>query len=111
MAISQEALPSPAVAPALDTTAISHNKVARLEHFLGRRSAEHRHRAACSPFDPHRLHEEFDQLTIRFEPDQSALWCMVNHPERPCFTSQLLDQIRTLQTHLRYGLADAPLSK
>jgi DSF synthase len=110
MAISQEALPSPAVAPALDPTAMSHSKVARLEHFLGRRSAEHRHRAACSPFDPHRLDEEFDQLTIRFEPDQSALWCMVRHPERPCFTSQLLDQIRTLQTRLQHGLAHAALS-
>jgi DSF synthase len=110
MAISQEALPNPAAAPALDTTAMSHSKVARLEHFLGRRSAEHRHRAACAPFDPHRLDQEFDQLTIRFEPDQGALWCMVRHPERPCFTSQLLDQIRTLQTRLRHGLAPAPLS-
>jgi DSF synthase len=38
------------------------------------------------------------------------LWCLVNHPERPCFTSRLLDQIRTLQTGLRHGLAQAPLS-
>ena len=105
MASSQEVLPSPFVASTPETTAISHNKVARLEHFLGRRSPEHRHRAGCSPFDPHRLDEEFDLLTIRFEPDQGTLWCMVNHPERPCFTSQLLDQIRTLQTRLRRGLA------
>jgi DSF synthase len=109
MAISQEALPSPCVASTPQTTAAPYSKVARLEHFLGRRSPEHRHRAVCSPFDPYRLHEEFDQLTIRFEPDQAALWCLVNHPERPCFTSRLLDQIRTLQTRLRHGLA--PLSE
>jgi DSF synthase len=36
---------------------------------------------------------------------------MVNHPERPCFTPRLLDQIRTLQTRLRQGLAPASLSK
>jgi DSF synthase len=111
MAISQEALPSPRVAPTPETTTLSCSKVARLEHFLQRRGPEHRLRTRCSPFDPHRLDQEFDQLTIRFEPDQGALWCMVNHPERPCFTLRLLDQIRTLQTHLRYGLADAPLSK
>jgi DSF synthase len=105
MAISQKALPSPFVATTSPTTALAHSTVARLEHFVGRRSPEHRHRAGCAPFDPHRLNEEFDLLTIRFEPDQGALWCMVNHPERPCFTSQLLDQIRTLQSRLRHGLA------
>ena len=109
MAISPEALPSPQVAPTCDTTALSESKVARLEHFLQRRSSEHRLRARCSPFDPQRLDEEFDQLTIRFEPDQGALWCMVDHPERPCFTLRLLDQIRTLQTRLRHGLAQASL--
>jgi DSF synthase len=110
MAISKEALRSPVIPPHPDAIAPSQDKVARLEQFLGRRSPEHRHRAARAPFDPHRLHEEFDQLTIRFEPDQAALWCMVNHPERPCFTSGLLEQIRTLQTRLRYGLAQMSLS-
>jgi DSF synthase len=79
-------------------------KVARLDQFIARRSLEYRHRAGPRPFDPHRLKDEFDQLTIRFEPDQSALWCMVSHPERPCFTLRLLDQIRTLQTRLKQGL-------
>jgi DSF synthase len=108
MAISQEALRSSFVAPTPETIARSNNNVARLDHFLGRRSPEHRHRTGCSPFDPHRLDDEFDLLTIRFEPDQDALWCMVNHPDRPCFTPRLLDQIRTLQTRLRQGFA--PLS-
>ena len=110
MAISQEVPPSPAVAPNPEITALSHSNIARLEHFVGRRSPEHRHRAGHAPFDPQRLHQEFNQLTIRFEPDQRALWCLVNHPERPCFTPRLLDQIRTLQARLRHGLAHAPLS-
>jgi DSF synthase len=110
MAISKEALLSPCVASTQSIAATSHDKVARLEHFVGRRSSEPRHAGGRSQFDLHRLHEEFDQLSIRFEPDQGALWCMVNHPERPCFTLRLLDQIRILQTRLRHGLAHAPLS-
>jgi DSF synthase len=90
---------------------MSQDKVARLDEFIGRRGAEHRHGAGPSRFDPHRLDDAFDQMTIRFEPEQNALWCMVDHPERPCFTLRLLDQIRTLQTRLRHGLAHASLSK
>jgi DSF synthase len=111
MAISQEALSSSAVVLTPHAAAMQCSKVARLEHFVGRRGPEYRQRAASGPFDPHRLNEEFDQLTIRFEPELHALWCMVNHPERPCFTPRLLDQIRTLQTRLRQGLAPASLSK
>jgi DSF synthase len=86
-------------------------KVARLEQFLGRRSPDHRHRADAAPFDLHRLDDEFDELTIRLEPDQSALWCLVNHTERPCFTPRLLHQIRTLQARLKHGLAPASASE
>ncbi|HEX2478032.1 MAG TPA: crotonase/enoyl-CoA hydratase family protein [Geminicoccaceae bacterium] len=85
-------------------------KVARLDQFVGRRGVDHRHRADTAPFDLHRLGEEFDELTIRFEPDQGALWCLVNHSERPCFTPRLLHQIRTLQTRLKNGLAPASAS-
>ena len=110
MAISSEAfsIGHGATYPVPDHT--DDGKVARLEHFLGRRGPDHRHRPDTKPFDPHRLHEEFDELTIRFEPDQSALWCLVNHTERPCFTPRFLDQIRTLQTRLRQGLAAAAMS-
>jgi DSF synthase len=58
------------------------------------------------------LHAEFTELTVRFEADQGALWCMFNHTERPCFTPRLLDQIRCLQTRIEQGLgdsADSPL--
>jgi DSF synthase len=60
------------------------------------------------------LHAEFTELTVRFDADQGALWCMFNHTERPCFTPRLLDQIRSLQTRLEQGLdgsdpADMPL--
>jgi DSF synthase len=86
---------------------LDNGKVARLDQFVGRRGADHRQRADTAPFDPYCLDEEFDELTIRFEPDQSALWCLVNHSERPCFTPRLLHQIRTLQTRLKHGLAPA----
>jgi DSF synthase len=105
MAISKEALPSLILAPAHDLRAMSHDKVARLDQFIGRRNAEYRHRADPGPFDPHRLNDEFDELTIRFEPEQSALWCIFNHTERPCFTRRFLEQILRLQTRLRHGLA------
>jgi DSF synthase len=114
MAISQEALSSPAVVLTPTTAAMQYSKVARLEHFVGRRSSDYRYRADPGPFDPHRLNEEFDELTIRFEPEQNALWCLFNHTERPCFTRRFLDQIVRLQTRLRHGLtatasADMPL--
>jgi DSF synthase len=109
MAMSQEAPPSSSLPPTPHMTAESHSKVARLEYFLGRSSPERRPRAG-SPFDLHRLDEEFDELTIRFEADQSALWCLFNHSERPCFTPRFLKQILTLQTRLRHGLAAAAVS-
>jgi DSF synthase len=59
------------------------------------------------------LAAEFTELTVRFEADLGALWCMFNHTERPCFTPRLLDQIRALQTRIEQGLAgsaaDMPL--
>ena len=85
-------------------------KVARFDQFLDRRGPDHRRRADTTPFDLHRLDDEFDELTIRVEPDQAALWCLVHHSERPCFTPRLLHQIRTLQARLKYGLAPANAS-
>ena len=110
MAISNEALSigPGATNPTPDQTTDS--KVARLEHFLSRRGRDHRHRVDTRPFDLHRLAEEFDELTIRFEADQRALWCLFNHTERPCFTPRFLHQILTLQTRLRHGLAAAAVS-
>jgi DSF synthase len=110
MAISKDALSSRAFVLSPNTTGMQQDNVARLEHFVGRRSPEYRHRGGPSPFDLHRLDEEFDELTIRFDPGQSALWCLFNHTERPCFTRRLLEQILMLQTRLRQGLAAAAVS-
>jgi DSF synthase len=101
MAISKEALPNLARATDLDPFRTD-GKVACLQSFLGRR-------ASSGTFNLHRLQDEFDELTVRFEADQAALWCLVKHNERPCFTQRLLDQIRALQTRLRQGLAHAAL--
>lgn len=103
MAISKEALPGLARATDLDLTPADDDKIAHLGSFLERR-------AATGTFDLNRLQDELDELTIRFEADQDALWCLVNHTERPCFTERLLGQIRALQTRLRHGLAHAALS-
>jgi DSF synthase len=103
MAISKEALPSVGRSTDLDPIQTDDGKIASLEAFLGRR-------LITSSFDPQRLQNEFDELTIRLEADQAALWCLVNHTERPCFTPRLLDQIRALQTRLRHELAHAALS-
>jgi DSF synthase len=99
MAISKEALPDLSRATDLDRFRTD-GKVACLQSFLGRR-------ASGGTFNLNRLQDEFDELTVRFEPDQAALWCLVRHNERPCFTQRLLDQIRALQTRLRQGLAHA----
>jgi DSF synthase len=107
MAISKEALRSLGRTTDLDPIQADDGKVARLEHFIGRRAANSRHRVDTRPFDLHRLDEEFDELTIRFEPEQNALWCLFNQTERPCFTPRFLDQILTLQARLRHGLAAA----
>jgi DSF synthase len=78
-----------------------------IAHLGGGRA--HRH-LAVRPTAPRRLnlgalHAEFTELTVRFEADHGALWCMFNHTERPCFTLRLLDQIRSLQTRIEQGLA------
>jgi DSF synthase len=103
MAISKEALPRLARSTELNLIHTDDGKVARLASFRrGQRNA--------SSFDLQNLHNEFDELTIRFEADQGTLWCLVNHSERPCFTQRLLEQIRALQTRLRDGLKPAALS-
>jgi DSF synthase len=103
MAISKEALPGLAHRNGLDLSQTDDGKVTCLKSFLGRQRN-------AGALDPRCLQDEFDELTIRFEADQGALWCLVNHTERPCFTQRLLDQIRALQTRLRHGLAAAALS-
>jgi DSF synthase len=104
MAMCERVVPAPAgVIPAIAALPLSDN-VARLE----RRRADLRipaPSAGIRRFNLGALHAEFTELTVRFEADQGALWCMFNHTERPCFTPRLLDQIRSLQTRLEQGLA------
>jgi DSF synthase len=86
------------VAPALPIS----DKVARLESRKARRRVGP---LAARPLNLGTLHAEFTELTVRFDADLGALWCMFNHAERPCFTPRLLDQIRSLQTRIEQGLA------
>jgi DSF synthase len=102
MAICKEAIPTLAQSTDLDLIRANDRKVARLASFRNRQR-----NPSC--FEPQNLQYEFDELTIRFEADQGALWCLVNHSERLCFTRRLLDQIRALQTRLRHGLPSAAL--
>lgn len=112
MAMCERVVPAPAgimnVAPSLPPF----DNVAVLE---GSRARRMRPRpTAVRRLNLGALHAEFTELTVRFEADQGALWCMFNHTERPCFTPRLLDQIRSLQTRLEQGLsgpadADMPL--
>jgi DSF synthase len=104
MAMCERVVPAPAgvipVTPALSMS----DKIARLESSR----ADGRMRARPAParrLNLGALHAEFTELTVRFEADQGALWCMFNHTERPCFTPRLLDQIRSLQTRIEQGLA------
>ena len=80
------------------------DKIARLESSRAQRRMQARPPLARR-LNLGALHAEFTELTVRFEADQGALWCMFNHTERPCFTPRLLDQIRSLQTRIEQGVA------
>jgi DSF synthase len=86
------------------------DKITRLERSLSRRHRVRSCETGARAFSLSALHAEFTELTVRFEADLGALWCMFNHTERPCFTPRLLDQIRTLQTRLEEGLAGSERS-
>ncbi|MDH3662303.1 MAG: crotonase/enoyl-CoA hydratase family protein [Alphaproteobacteria bacterium] len=51
-------------------------------------------------FDPRALQHGADQFTVDFDPEQSTLWCMYKHADRPCYTQKVLDQILWLQSKL-----------
>jgi DSF synthase len=75
------------------------DKIARLESGRARRRVRTNPPAGRSS-SLGALHAEFTELSVRYDPEQGALWCMFNHAERPCFTPRLLDQIRSLQTRI-----------
>lgn len=43
------------------------------------------------------IFKNYEQLTIRYDPDQASLWTYMNPQPRPCFTPTLLSEIRQLQ--------------
>lgn len=61
------------------------------------------------------VHSSFEQLGLRFDPDQGTMWCSFAHPERPCFTPALLRDISLFQQCLERdferfsGAARAPI--
>jgi DSF synthase len=56
-------------------------------------------------FDLHDLERNNGTLGVRVEDDLNSLWCTFHHDERPCFTPQLLGEIRRLQVRLKRGLS------
>lgn len=56
-------------------------------------------------FDPQILQQGIDQFTIDYDQDLASLWLFYNHPKRPCYTSEVLDEILNLQLRLRDGLS------
>jgi DSF synthase len=110
MAMCERVVPAPVSVVNIPPMLSMSDKITRLEGTRRRIPAQP---AAVRRFNLGALHAEFTELTVRFEADQGALWCMFNHTERPCFTPRLLDQIRSLQTRLEQGLAgstaDVPL--
>lgn len=51
-------------------------------------------------FDPQILRQGIDQFTIDYDEEFDSLWLFYNHQQRPCYTSEVLDQILSLQLKL-----------
>lgn len=49
----------------------------------------------------------FRELSIEIDTDRGILWSFMNPSERPCFTTDLLKEIRTAQSAVRQSFADA----
>lgn len=50
------------------------------------------------------LGASLEQLSIRQDPEREALWCAFEHPVRPCFTPELLEEIGCFQVRLERAL-------
>ena len=50
------------------------------------------------------LQSSLDQLALRLDAENDALWCSFVHPERPCFTPDLLGDITRFQRRLEKAL-------
>jgi DSF synthase len=103
MALSTRQTPDGPARPEIQAGAA--HKIAHIESFPGRHDRRRdRHRDNVVSLDLHDLEGQSDALEVRFEADQGSLWCAFNHGERPCFTPELLEAIRQLQTRLQRSL-------
>jgi DSF synthase len=82
--------------------------LAEVEDLALRRARSASSAASPLPIDLMRLDQDFTELTLRFDADQTSLWCGFKHTDRPCFTPALLNDIARLQTRLK-GLYSRPL--
>ncbi|MGH6944332.1 MAG: hypothetical protein ACREH6_08960, partial [Geminicoccaceae bacterium] len=105
MAISPSVVPDRPGLSEFDFAPRTDDKVARIDNFFWRQGRDSARRAADgAAIDLNTLGADFDELSVRFEPDQGSLWCSFNHIERPCFSPNLLQQIQALQTRLKRSL-------
>jgi len=89
----------------------SPGKITSIETFSGLRGPRTERRTDnVVSFDLHDLERNSGTLGVRVDDDLSCLWCTFHHDERPCFTPQLLDEIRRFQIRLKRGLSLAAMS-
>lgn len=60
-------------------------------------------RAPAGLFDLADLTPTLTSLEAHVDASDATLWCGFRHPERPCFTSSLLNELETLYGQLRHG--------
>jgi DSF synthase len=75
-----------------------------VENFARRRASGQAAFGRSLPLDIEQLNGDFDELGLRYEADQASVWCAFGHRQHPCFTPKLLQEISTLQAHLKRTL-------
>jgi DSF synthase len=60
-----------------------------------------------SPIDGPMARTGFRELSVELDAERQILWSFMNPSERPCFTTDLLKEIRAAQTAVRQSFADA----
>lgn len=49
------------------------------------------------PYKLNPIFKSYEQISIRYSPEQDALWCYMKPHPRPCFTPTLLSELKQLQ--------------
>ena len=52
------------------------------------------------------LAERYEQLDVRYDPEQRTLWCLKRPRTRPCFNPDLLSEIRRFQEAVQATCAE-----